>query len=124
MENEVRKYESVIIFHSKLNEAELQEKIKKVEDLLKANGAEKVEVDNWGRKEIAYEVKKEKYGTFVVFTIDSANLQIVETLSAALILWDDVLKFQTHRIRDTKRKFKGSTRGTGSADDEYDSGYQ
>jgi small subunit ribosomal protein S6 len=124
MKNEVRKYESVVIFHSKLNEASLQEGIKKVEGLLKSNGATDIVVDNWGRKEIAYEVKKEKYGIFVLFNYDSANHDIVEVLSASLVLRDDVMKFQSHRVREKNRKFKGSLRGAGSSDDDSDSLYQ
>lgn len=107
---EVRRYESVVIFNPKLSDAQLKEEINKVEALLKANKAESIGVDSWGKKEAAYEFNKQRMGYYVAFNYESANHEVPQELQSILRITDSVQKFQTHLIKSKARKFKGNPR--------------
>lgn len=107
---EVRRYESVVIFNPRLNDAQIKEEIKKIETLLKSNKAEVTSVDTWGKKEAAFEFNKQRMGYYVAFNYESANHEAPNELQSILRITDSVHKFQTHLIRTKTRKFKGNPR--------------
>ena len=107
---EVRRYESVVIFNPRLSDAQLKEEIKKIETLLKNNKADVMSVDTWGKKEAAFEFKKQRMGYFVAFNYESANHEAPNELQSILRITDSVHKFQTHLINTKPRKFKGNPR--------------
>lgn len=106
----MRSYESVVVFNPSLSETQLKDELKKVEGILASNKALDIKVNNWGRKEIAYIVKKQKNGYFTVFNYNAPDHGIVKNLAGLLRIADNVLKFQTHRINTKVRKFKGNPR--------------
>jgi small subunit ribosomal protein S6 len=105
---EVRRYESVVIFNPRLNDAQLKEEIKKVEGILTTNKAKVTGVDNWGRKELSYPLQKERFGHYVAFNYESENHDAPNALGSLLRIADSVHKFQTHVINTKARKFKGN----------------
>lgn len=107
---EVRRYESVVIFNPRLSDAQLKEEVKKIETLLKNNSADVKSVDMWGKKEAAFEFKKQRMGYFVAFNYESANHEAPRELQSVLRITDSVHKFQTHLINTKPRKFKGNPR--------------
>ena len=116
----MRKYESIIIFDSALQEEPLKKEVQKIETLLGTNGASNVVVNHWGRKEIAYCVGKHKYGNFVLLTFESDNYEALNTLTAQLRITESVVKFQSHRIVEKVRKFKGRAAKPGEVDWNFD----
>ena len=122
---EVRKYESVVVFNPKLNDSQLKDEIKKVEGILTNHEAKVVGVDSWGKKEVSYLVKKERFGHYIVFNYESANHQAPNELASLLRIAENVQKFQTHIINTKTRKFKGNPKRAAQRDldgDEYDFG--
>jgi small subunit ribosomal protein S6 len=107
---EVRRYESVVVFNPRLSEAQIKEEIKKVESLIQSQKATVTGVDTWGKKEIAYEFQKQRFGYYVAFNYESANHEAPNELKSVLRITDSVHKFQTHRIWTKARKFKGNPR--------------
>jgi small subunit ribosomal protein S6 len=105
---EVRRYESVVVFNPRLNDAQLKEEIKKVETILNSNNAKITGVDQWGKKELAYSFQKQKFGFCVAFNYEAANHEAPNALQSILRITDSVHKFQTHLIRSKTRKFKGN----------------
>lgn len=105
---EVRRYESVVVFNPRLNDAQLKEEIKKVEGILTSNDAKVTGVDQWGKKELAFAFQKQKFGFCVAFNYESQNHAAPNALQSILRITDSVHKFQTHLIRSTTRKFKGN----------------
>ena len=107
---EVRRYESVVVFNPRLSDAQIKEEIKKVESLLQSQNAKLTGVETWGKKEIAYEFQKQRFGFFVAFNYESSNHEAPNELKSVLRITDSVHKFQTHRIATKTRKFKGNPR--------------
>jgi len=87
----MNKYESVIIINPSVEEEGMKALIQKFTDLINKNG--KVEkVDELGKKKLAYEVKKNKEGYYVVFYFDAEPQSIAE-LERNYRITDEVIKF-------------------------------
>ncbi len=87
----MNKYESVIIINPSVEEEGMKTLIQKFTDLIDKDG--KVEkVEELGKKRLAYEVKKNKEGYYVVFYFD-ANPQAIAELERNYRITDEVIKF-------------------------------
>ena len=64
------KYEAMVVFSLKNGEEQVQSLVTKFTDLIKANG-ELVNVDEWGKRKLAYEINYESDGYYVVYTFSS-----------------------------------------------------
>ncbi len=117
----MRKYETIVVFNPSLAEAAVKDEQKKIEKILDSFSAKNLKADAWGRKQIAYSVKKNSFGTFVCFTYESDDHAVSSGLTNQLRIMDSVIKFQTHRINDRVRKFRGNPKrkGSGAGEDEF-----
>ena len=94
----MNKYESVIIVNPNLDEAGLKALEEKFTGLINENG--KVEsVENMGKKRLAYEIKKFKEGTYMLFNFES-NPDSIKELERVYRITDDVIKFIVVRKED------------------------
>lgn len=59
-------YESAVIINAAMEEEQIEATIKRIEDTIRNNGGEIVDVDKWGRKRLAYAVNKTKSGYYVI----------------------------------------------------------
>ncbi|MBO6300866.1 MAG: 30S ribosomal protein S6 [Ruminiclostridium sp.] len=64
------KYEAVIVFSLKNGEDAVKALISKFSDLIKEH-AELVDVDEWGKRKLAYDINYESEGYYVVYHFDS-----------------------------------------------------
>jgi small subunit ribosomal protein S6 len=106
----MRNYESVIIFRSVLNDNQLRTEVAKVIDLIQNNRGSRVVVENWGKRELAYKVEKERFGILTSFRFESEDGEVVDEMRQVLKINDSVLRHQTHRLSSSERKFKGNLR--------------
>jgi len=87
----MNKYESVIIIQPNLDEEAVKVIIKKFSDLIEKNG--KIEsVEEMGKKRLAYEIKKQKEGFYVLFNFEAEPNSIAE-LERNYRITDEVMKF-------------------------------
>ncbi len=87
----MNKYESVIIINPSADEDKVKALIDKFSDLINKQG--KVEkVDTLGKRKLAYEVKKNKEGIYVVFYFEAEPTLIAE-LERNYRITDEVIKF-------------------------------
>ena len=56
-------------------------------------------VDDWGKRKLAYEIKGETEGLYSVVTF-TATPQAVSEVERVLKITDDVMRFQTVRLKD------------------------
>ena len=94
----MNKYESIIIVNPEVEEAELKGIEEKFTGLINENG--KVEsVENMGKKRLAYDIKKHKEGTYLLFTFEAKPDSIAE-LERVYRITDEILKFIVVRKED------------------------
>lgn len=87
----MNKYESVIIVNPNVDEEGLKALEDKFTGLINENG--KVEsVESMGKKVLAYEIKKFKEATYVVFKFE-ADPSLISELQRVYRITDDILKF-------------------------------
>ena len=89
----MNKYESVVIIDPAVEEDKVKELSQKFTDIINNDG--KVEkVEDLGKKRLAYEVKKNKEGYYVVINFD-ANPNLISELERNYRIMDEVIKFIT-----------------------------
>ena len=87
----MNKYESVIIINPNAVEETIKALIEKFTALINTDG--KVEnVDEIGKKKLAYEIAKNKEGYYVVFNFE-ANPNLITELERNYRITDEVMKF-------------------------------
>lgn len=87
----MNKYESVIIINPNLEEEAIKALIEKISNLINTDG--KVSsVEEVGKKKLAYEIKKNKEGFYVVFKFE-ANPELITELERVYRITDEVIKF-------------------------------
>ena len=94
----MNKYESVVIINPNVDEAGLKALEDKFTGLINENG--KVEsYENMGKKKLAYEVKKNKEGFYVLINFEAKPDSITE-LERNYRITDEVIKFIVVRKED------------------------
>ena len=89
-------YETVFILTPDLSEAQVKEAVAKFVDILKAEGAEIVNEENWGIKKLAYSINKKTTG-FYQFVEFKAQPTVIATLETQFRRDENVLRFLTFR---------------------------
>jgi len=64
------KYEAVIVFSLKNGEDAVKALVTKFSDLIKEH-AELIDIDEWGKRKLAYDINYESEGYYVVYHFDS-----------------------------------------------------
>lgn len=92
-----RHYETTYILHPEADEAAAQAIAERVEGIIKSFNGEIIRVEDWGRRKLAYRVKKETRGTYI-YVRYSADAECVAELERVLRFLDKVLKFLTLKV--------------------------
>ena len=87
----MNKYESVIIVNPSLDEEKVKSLIDKFSDLINKHG-KVTKVDNMGKRKLAYEIKKNREGIYVVFYFE-AEPSLIAELERNYRITDEVIKF-------------------------------
>ena len=94
----MNKYESVIIVNPNVDEKGIKALEKKFTDIINNDG--KLEkIDNLGKRKLAYEVKKNNEGIYLVLTFE-ANADLIEELQRNYRITDEVIKSIVIRIEE------------------------
>jgi small subunit ribosomal protein S6 len=90
----VRRYETTFISHADLPDEDLERLSKRASDMIQQRGGEIFQVQQWGKKKLAYKVKKQPRGSYTLldYTVSGNAVQELERI---LRLDDKVLKFLT-----------------------------
>ena len=64
------KYEAMVVFSVKNDEEQVKALVEKFSELIKANGT-LTNVDEWGKRKLAYEINYEGEGYYVLYNFES-----------------------------------------------------
>ena len=87
-----RQYEAVYIFDSALEEAAINERLARFHTLIQKPDAEAPQVNHWGKRTLAYPIKKHDTGYYVVAKFDTTADTLPE-FERAVKLDEGVLRF-------------------------------
>lgn len=89
-------YETMVILHPDLGEAGTKEMVQRARSILEADKGQIRAVDEWGVRELAYPIAKQKRGYYVVIQYTAPPSAVAE-LERQLKLSDSALRFLTIR---------------------------
>jgi len=93
----MRRYETIYIANPNLDDEALKEVVAKFSDLIKKQKGSIIKIDEWGKRKMAYEVKRFDKGHYVL--LDFCGLpEMVMELERNLKLDDRILKYSTVKI--------------------------
>jgi len=95
----MRKYETIIISNPDLKDQTRTDLFDRVKNIISKENGILLDLDEWGNKKLAYEIKKKLRGFYVCFTYGGTG-DLVKELERNLRLSDDVLKFMTLLLSD------------------------
>ena len=87
----MNKYESIVIINPNVDEAGLKALEDKFTGLINENGKVE-EVVDMGKRKLAYEIKKQKEGFYIVFKFE-AKPELISELERNYRITDEVMKF-------------------------------
>ena len=89
-----RVYESAILINAALDDESIKNLIGRVKENITSNGGEILEVEDWGRKRLAYQVKKSKIGYYAIFRFNSLP-DVIPKLERYYQLDETILRYLT-----------------------------
>jgi len=92
-----RTYESVVIINAALEDDQIDTSLARMQETITTHGGELIELDKWGRKRLAYPIKKAKSGYYAVFRF-SATTDLVATLERNYRLDENVIRYLTIQL--------------------------
>lgn len=93
----MRSYEIVFIIHPEHDEDEAESIIDKLRDLITRNDGKVEKVEPWGLRKLAYPIKKQQEGRYVLMTFDLEPQNIAE-MERVLKLTDPVMRHLIVRL--------------------------
>lgn len=106
-----RHYETVFILTPVLSEIQMKDTVDKFVNLLKEEGAEIINVENWGLKKLAYPIEKKTTGFYVMVEFH-AEPTVIKKFELEFRRDEKVMRFLTtvldkHAIVYAERRRKG-----------------
>jgi small subunit ribosomal protein S6 len=95
-------YETLLIFDPRLNEEEVTALLTKLQETLGSLGGEVVKGESWGKRRLAYDIRKQREGTYAVLE-SRAEPVVVKEFERQLKLNEQVLRYFTTRVPVPKR---------------------
>ncbi|HSW99302.1 MAG TPA: 30S ribosomal protein S6 [Candidatus Saccharimonadales bacterium] len=119
-------YEVAVLYHPDL-EIDLEKATSRVEKIFTDNGGKVTNVDNWGKRKLAYAIKKNESAVYVIYTVEFPA-ESVRKVESTLNITDEVIRFlitkpdlkaiaKAEALKELKAK-KAAERGEAAASDE------
>jgi len=90
-------YENIVILNAALSDEEINTSISRIKDTIVNSGGEVLKTDLWGRKKLAYDIKKQSKGFYVllIFKTDPSTIKKLEELYK---VFDPVIKYMVIKL--------------------------
>ena len=90
----MKDYESIFILSPGTDEAESEKISVRMQEVIKGNGGEVVKVEKWGKRKLAYTVRKHKKGEYVLLQFRGGAMTVAE-LERNYKMTEAVIKYLT-----------------------------
>ncbi len=92
----MNQYEIAVLFDPGL-EIDLDKSTAKIEKIFKDNGGKVTKIDNWGKRKLAYPIKKQDHAVYVFYTLE-LPAESVQKIETALNITDEVIRFLITKV--------------------------
>ena len=90
-------YESVLIARQDLGASQVKDIVDNLSNVIKNQGGEVVRVDNWGLKNLAYRIKKNRKGHYVLLNF-SAPATAISEFERVMRINEDIIRYMTVKV--------------------------
>ncbi len=90
-------YENIVILDASLPDEEINAAIAKIKDVITNSGGEVFKAESWGRRKLAYEIKKHNKGVFVLFIYTTPS-GTIKKLEDYYKVYDPVIKHMVIKL--------------------------
>ena len=90
----INHYESVIIINAALEDPQIEQTITSIKENIKSNGGEISDIEDWGRKRLAYTIDNAKSGYYIITRFSSPTSAIKE-FERTCKLDENVIRYMT-----------------------------
>jgi len=104
----VPEYEIIVIYESGLLEEALETQVASFTEFLAREGAEIVEVQKWGKRRLAWEIKKKREGFYVFFRV-KGTATLPQAVDRQLKFAEVVLRYVVVRVKPVARSRQEKT---------------
>jgi small subunit ribosomal protein S6 len=87
-------YETMYILRPDLGDEQVEQAVAKYQNLLREQGAEDIQIQNRGKRRLAYEIKKHRDGIYIQFNYTGPGTAIAP-LERAMRLSEEVIRYMT-----------------------------
>jgi small subunit ribosomal protein S6 len=94
MQHQPKIYESIIIINATLEDAQIEAEIEKVKEFIIKNTGEIRALEKWGRRRLAYAIKKKNNGFYVLYEFKAPG-DLIAKLERHYLLNENVIRFLT-----------------------------
>jgi small subunit ribosomal protein S6 len=91
-----------VIVDPRPTDEEVTALLEQLGEQLKTLGAEVTKVDNWGKRRLAYDIRKQREGTYAIFEV-SAEPSVMKEFERQVRLNENVLRFVSTRVPIRKK---------------------
>ena len=95
-------YEILLIFDPRPTDEDITALLTKLQETFKSLGGEVAKAESWGKRRLAYEIRKQREGTYAVIEC-KAEPPVIKEFERQLTLNEQVLRHFTTRIPVRKR---------------------
>ena len=95
----MRSYQSTLILKPDLDETQVDQALEKISGFLKESGGSCLKVERWGKKRLAYRVKKNRFGYYLNIYHTCGN-QSVSSLETEFKLFAQIIRYLVIRLSD------------------------
>ena len=92
-------YETVFIARQDISTQQVETLTEEMSKFITEGGGQVAKVENWGLRNLAYKVKKNRKGHYVLLNLD-APIAAVKEMERNLLLNEDVLRHMTLRVEE------------------------
>ncbi|WP_297944265.1 30S ribosomal protein S6 [uncultured Fibrobacter sp.] len=90
----MRQYETMVIIDAMISDDAINAEVENIGAMITNGGGEILRRDDWGKRKLAYSIKKRQHGYYVIFYY-KAEASVVASMEAALKLNDNALRWMT-----------------------------
>ncbi len=98
----MRSYEVIFILDPALGDDGVEAAVTAAKAVVAREGGEVAEIQKWGKKRLAYEIKRRRDGHYVYFRVQAAPKAVAE-LERHLKIAESVLKYMTVVMEEPRR---------------------
>ena len=95
----MQNYESVLIARQDLGTSQVTALVSELSEIIAKNGGEVLKVDNWGLKNLAYRIKKNRKGHYVLLNITAPAVCIAE-YERLMRINEDIIRYLTVKVEE------------------------